>query len=129
MNTAIIKTSELEGKALDWATGIAAGFKMSWNKITGQPTAEKNMQLWTHWEPSISWNQCGPLIDEYDIGILGPEPGDDSELIAAGINWYSTDGSYGEGATVKIAACRALVAAKLGNKVEVPVIMIEEVQS
>jgi hypothetical protein len=123
VTTVIIKTSELEGKALDWATGLAAGFKMSWNKITGQPTAEKNMQLWTHWEPSISWNQCGPLIDEYEISIIVC----DDRICRYWARGYSWDpGAFGD--TPKIAACRAIVAAKLGAEVEVPVVIVEGVK-
>lgn len=120
-----VKTADLEGKALDWAVAKAVcpqSFRDSCNS-DGLPYWSEGWL--NNGSPSSDWAQCGPLIDEYGIGILGPEPDDESDAIAAGINWYGDDGSYGEGPTVQIAACRALVAHTFGDEVEVPEVLLK----
>lgn len=93
------------------------------------------------WEPSTDWNHCGPLIEEYDV-----------ELIRFGEQaWYERDPQWNQkpcvgavirrapydtvsgdihieecmtGETRLIAACRAIVRAKLGETVQIPAALV-----
>ena len=101
-----IKTSELSGAALDWAVAVSVGEGMSFArrvKING-------------YSPSTDWSQGGPLIEQNKVQISPCLSGRwmaetmDVIRLCSGI----------VGRTPLIAACRAIVAAKLGDVVEVP---------
>lgn len=96
-----VKTAELTGPALDWAVCLAA------NGFSCQVTSDY----------STDWAQGGPLIEEYAVQL---EP-------CAGYWVAKTDCRLGsnhyakrDGESPLIAACRAIVAAKLGAVVSVP---------
>lgn len=97
-----IKTSELTGAALDWAVGMAEGLDY--------PADSEEFGCY---EPSSDWSQGGPLIDKHDVQILKFH----GETMA-GIGEGLVD--YYPGSTRLIAACRAIVASKLGDEVDVP---------
>ena len=90
-----IKTSELEGAALDWAVA----------KVVGVDVSSTSIPIFC---PSTNWSQGGPLIERYYIDI---ESGPWSA-------YYGGQTMHGD--SPLIAACRAIVAAKLGDVVEVP---------
>jgi hypothetical protein len=95
-----IKTSELQGAALDWAVAKAVG--------EYKPTAVPNY--------STDWAQGGPIIEREGIGIWSSESGEhDGEWCARTISTYIT---YSP--TPLTAAMRCYVASKLGDEVEVP---------
>jgi len=117
-----VKTSELQGAALDWAVAKCEG-----NLDRGEVIAIGN-QTWC-WEdgerrryiPSTDWSQGGPIIEREKINLQCPR----------GINWQAdlwveerlpTYGHhrYGSGATPLIAAMRCYVASKLGDEIDVP---------
>ena len=120
-----IKTSELEGLALDWAVAKAVGHEdvrvnVDWDivylvqKYENAPDAA----LIQDWEPSTTWGQCGPLIEHHRVMI---EPLTRIDHPEGG--WHAGfKDRIGvlHGPTPLIAACRAIVAAKLGDEVEVP---------
>lgn len=119
---AIVKVSELQGAALDWAAGyalngekiffVAFGAEMLGRRITD---AAKQGRL----SPSTKWEQCGPLIDQLRVDISSP-PSDSSD---AGWDARVDDGSalnWSSGDTALIAICRAIVSSKLGDEIEVP---------
>jgi hypothetical protein len=100
-----IKTSELQGAALDWAVAKAMG--------EYKPTAVPNY--------STDWAQGGPIIERENIEIKkgnplyfpqGNEKGDYYEDL-----WIA---GKMHGPTPLIAAMRCYVASKLGDEVEVP---------
>ena len=122
MNTAKIKTSELSGKALDWALAKAI-FPESF-------AGRCNKQGLPYWaagwlrsgSPSTDWAQLGPLIDQYKISMM-PRP----VLDLSNAYWWAQVGperpensTLNHGETALIAACRAIVAAELGDEVEIP---------
>jgi len=125
-----VKTAELEGAALDWAVALA----VDWAAARIQPIITPSK---THYEihapsglqlnPSVSWARGGPLIDEYKPWLSPPVGNDqDDEPYGWDAEIYGVDGSdqlsHIIGApTALIAACRAIVAAKLGETVRVPV--------
>jgi len=127
MNMTKIKTAELQGAQLDWAVAKALGWAVHHRNAACYCMAkeadgimQKAMAFVDEFRPSTDWAQGGPLIHEYRIGF-GVK--DDCYLALAGIK-----GVYGTGIgeTHLIAAMRALVAAKLGDEVEVPNMQQEE---
>lgn len=109
-----VKTAELIGYALDWAVGVACK--------DSEPRLYPDIRgFWLlgpfgkPWNPSEDWSQGGPLIEKLGITLLPPRyPGD---------KWgatYDTQSCMFDGGTALIAACRAIVAAKLGDTVQVP---------
>lgn len=114
-----IKTSELSGVALDWAVGVACGEDVQVGPGVKQLSVKCQIPgLLTCWAPSTNWSQGGPLIERFRVDVMTERAG----MVAA----YSCDEEYkpitGDryGETVLIAACRAIVAAKLGDEVDVP---------
>lgn len=110
-----VKVSELEGAALDYAVAKAEGDE-HW-------TSDRNPDWFAwrmrNWKPSTDWSQGGPLIDEYRPDIQGVRSGG----FVAYLNNYMDDLDplvTGQGDTYLIAACRAIVAAKLGDTVKIP---------
>jgi Protein of unknown function (DUF2591) len=134
-----VKTAELTGQALDWAVAQVVqpkGFVLRdasgeidppWVLgIASNPLDLEGSWLKSEWSPSTDWSQGGPLMDKYEISVImeegigpssfwaGTKPLPDSMF---GFN-YKGASKYGE--TILIAVCRVVVAAKLGEEVEVP---------
>jgi hypothetical protein len=125
MNMVKVKTAELEGAALDWAVGAS----LNGSKLVGElPGLEWGSSILGNikrgaWSPSTEWSQGGPLIAEYRVSLED-----------IGIGWIATprcctsaSGSMTpqENDSLLVAACRAIVAAKLGDVVEVPGELVE----
>ena len=109
-----MKTSELEGAALDWAVAKCEGEEV--RLIKGQLET-----LWTDngYKPSTDWSQGGPIIEREGINL---------DNYAKNPKWSAwtpaPDRESGEaqayGPTPLIAAMRCYVASKLGDEVEIP---------
>lgn len=83
------------------------------------------------YSPSTDWSHGGPLIDEFSVSLISSKT-----QFYEGIAFTATIGPFGQyiddslpgmiesdysvGKTPLIAACRAIVAAKFGDTVEVP---------
>lgn len=140
-----IKTSELTGAALDWATAKAVQLPIyqcgeGWpgNRfvneeslrrpivtvgLTGRmllegPKASENKE----WSPSTDWAQGGPLIQMYEI---------DLKVVAEGV-WQASN-FFNDlaihrflGDSPLVAAMRCYVAHKLGEEVEIPKELYED---
>ena len=144
-----IKTSELEGAALDWA--VAQSSK-AWEfghslhpAMTLDPTFKSVcIRPYPRGEfgalvdtcvllprnsmrqdplpfcPSSDWSHCGPIIEKMDVQVrINDWPNE--------VKWLGIARSADrmvmvcqKGTTPLIAACRAIVAAKLGDDVDVP---------
>jgi hypothetical protein len=96
-----MKTSELEGTALDWAVAKAIG--------EYKPVAVPNY--------STSWAQGGPIIELERICLR--DTGEDGDLMWEADDQRDAVGKY-RGPTPLIAAMRCYVASVLGDEVEVP---------
>lgn len=115
-----VKTAELTGLALDWsvakATGINAeiSYKHDPENHNEEPCEIFDNDTVDAFSPSTDWSQGGPLIDEHDVWLSDY----DGACVA------SCEPHFGrfiqEGNTNLIAICRAVVATKLGEEVEVP---------
>lgn len=106
-----IKTSELIGRALDWAVALCA---------KKRPISHyASSRLW--WSPSTCWAHGGPLIERE--GLYLKARNDAKEWKAGALSMNRQDNKPGplySGPTPLIAAMRCYVASKLGDEVDVP---------
>ena len=109
-----MKTSELQGAALDWAVAKCEGFC-------------KGDFAWYYdrrhtFKYSTDWAQGGPIIEREKIGVWWATHYVDDDGQEYGNHWYAetSEGLVGYGPTPLIAAMRCYVASKLGNEVEIP---------
>lgn len=110
-----VKTAELSGAALDWAVAKAEGVSVFLSTSnTGTLTCWLSEKPKQQYSPSTRWRQAGPLIENNRIGF-GLYP--NAYFACTGLN---DCGGEASGPTHLIAACRAIVAAKLGDTVAVP---------
>ncbi|HEN8714028.1 TPA: DUF2591 domain-containing protein [Pseudomonas putida] len=119
-----VKTAALVGEALGWAVGKAEGLNLElvppqygnpWRVFARyQGQAIEHTKRYNPWE---DWALGGPLIEEHMVSLHCPQSTDD---VWAG--WVITDqGEYCQaGNNALIAASRAIVAAKLGDNIQVP---------
>ena len=96
-----IKTSEVEGQALDWAVA-----KCEWNREEGDWRGTYRADY------STDWAQGGPIIEREGMGI-----GMVNEHWQAHLSEFHL---FIEGPTPLIAAMRCYVASKLGDEVKIP---------
>lgn len=133
-----VKTAELIGPALDWAVAQAAGWAVEIkphgeysNASTGHKLKGRSYRLWMvsdveteECAPSTDWSQGGPLIARYNIDLN--HMGAKGDSIEACLNDFDLmRGWVIEGETHLVAACRAIVAAKLGDVVSVPAELVK----
>jgi hypothetical protein len=104
----IIKTSELNGAALDWAVTKAEGF--------GHNLHRGNE--WGIWGWATDWGQGGPIIEREGISLIRQTPDRWVSEYSNGCGRF--DHARSHGPTPLIAAMRCYVASKLGETVEVP---------
>lgn len=133
MEMAVVKTSEMSWEQLDWAVAKILdghldvyGWKICSSIFNRHPCVSRAIKAddgVTGYEercfnPALSWVDGGPIIARHLISVYYiPEDGP-----AAEGKWVASICTGDEfcGTTPLIAAMRALVAAKLGNEVEVP---------
>lgn len=133
-----VKTSELTGRALDWAVAIACGWESD-RPEDGQlkRQSDLNPSGYTYivagndqsveeryrYSPSTDWSQCGELIKRFKVSLNYNEHMPRSAFCITA--WLmSEDPQKGadkyHGLTPQVAICRAVVAAKLGELVDIP---------
>ena len=118
-----ILTKDLIGPELDWAVAKCEGelyprgcVRLHYGRLfTIDPGDSETSDAWRKYDPSTDWAQGGQLRDKYDVGI---EHGVPDGIPYAYLPGRYLDGSRGE--TALIALCRAIVAAKLGEVVQIP---------
>ncbi len=136
--TVEVKTCELEGAVLDWAVAMAEGEEVIVHGIGqyrydvrggihcckygctfGPRSITEEVE---RYEPSDSWAQGGPLIEKHKLDIGAP-----MENVTgpwnANTEWGHPMGTPGP--TPLVAACRAIVRAKLGETINVPAELIK----
>ena len=127
-----VKTSELIGVALDWAVGRVEALPIEFcdsdfdeernycflNRSVFDSRGVRTFCSGSIWFPSTNWSQGGPLIERY-CGLTNDHVDDPTEPFYAETRCSNMEG-YANGATLLIAVCRAIVAAKLGDEVDVP---------
>lgn len=122
----LVKTSDLIGPALDWAVAQIDGVKtlmMAPRKsepkkpfaLFGSLALSVGGDDESSYAPSTCWHCGGPLIEKHTIGVDLEREG---LWVATPPNWTAETIQYAP--TPLIAACRAIVAANLGDQVDVP---------
>jgi len=111
-----MKTSELQGAALDWAVAKCEGKGIEFDdpkdpRLTLDGIAYQPLHSYT---PSTDWAQGGPIIEREKIN-LGSVLCDGREFWTA--TMYLAES---EGPTPLVAAMRCYVASKLGDEIEIP---------
>lgn len=112
----MIKTAQLKGVALDWATAKADGLSpdiLPTEYGTGPRIFVAKGRYQRYW-PTLDWLQAGELLEKHRLMICPQTTG----------NWLWN----GDGATApliiatcpRVAICRAVVAAVLGDEVDIP---------
>lgn len=105
-----MKTSELQGAALDWAVAKFEGVT-DWDSV--DLVFRDDDFCW--YEPSSNWAQGGPIIEREGINII-----QSGSWLAEMDADHSGAVISAEGTTPLIAAMRCYVASKLGDEVEIP---------
>ena len=120
-----VKTADLIGPALDWAVAIVEGLteENAWTTIEIFKAARAGGLYWY----STDWSQGGPLVERECIGIEKHRL--DGPWQWAACDWHSVvvqgytcleRSKYIYGPTPLIAAMRCVVAANLGDEVDIP---------
>ena len=121
-----VNVNELTGMALDWAVGMAVGKPLVIRSPIGQPDGPRVVweQVGNHggvvwFAPSSNWAHGGPLIDRFKPDL---QTGNDNKLVALLHN--DIEDRFPllvcRGETYLIAACRVIVADRIGTVVNVP---------
>ena len=114
-----LKTSELQGAALDWAVANCEG-ELSQHggqvHLVGSKVRFYEDTLDIPYTPSTNWAQGGPIIEREGISVAR----DDVEPWCGFIEDVETNVLFFSGQTPLVAAMRCYVASKLGDEIEVP---------
>jgi hypothetical protein len=112
-----VKTSIINGFALDWAVATAEGYKaeLDDNEVVSWKIILSNAYRLV-WQPSTNWSQAGAIIERELITL------DYNPLKFEGRPWIATlpSGVEEQGATPLIAAMRAYVSSTFGDDVDIP---------
>jgi hypothetical protein len=121
MNLVTRPTAELQGPALRYAMAEAEGLleELRWGVSEIEALG---LCMWTDnhgcWAPDEDWEITGPLIEKYKVDLSYIDT--DWHGKPLGI-WQATCRGVDDVAkTPLIAACRAIVAAQLGDTVQIP---------
>lgn len=122
-----VKTSELQGAALDWAVAIAEGFKpkqLRYEKWSGSLFTytfddDGNVDGYITGPDRLysrKWEAGGPIIEREEICIS-------KAVVWCAVKYYIEDvrePTCGYGPTLLIAAMRCYCCAKLGDEIDIP---------
>jgi len=124
MKTRNVKTADLTRAPLDWAVTVAMGMKYqivgnsfdtSW--LEDRPDGSRS-RVFGRYRPSTDWGQGGPLIESNGIWLSDDNETEEPWIASSG------GGNMHYGISPLIAACRAIAAAKLGDTVDVPEVLL-----
>lgn len=117
-----VKTSELVGQVLDWAVAQVEGVPCYTCPNSPQKTQfvdDEDCPFGRYiYSPRQNWDQGGPLIEKYDVRM---DKTTDGKWNASTDGYIMGVNSSENSRSALIAICRAIVAAKLGDVVQVPV--------
>lgn len=129
-----VKTAGLSGVQLDYAVAVALGVKDSikLRPFTNCP-AYPQKYVWLDkgsscFSPSSNWMACGPLIEQFKLSLylhseyeINGEGVYDVYEAGCSADWFVDASTPDQVSTdPKVAICRAVVASKLGDEVDIP---------
>ena len=148
MKTITVNTADLTGAALDWAVAVAVEVWKDAHEWFPTMTLDPSFsgvqpmvysdgqaacqlipnnpfrQDYQIYSPSTDWSQGGPLIEQYGVDLYHSS-GDYWSATTGDMVWEVECGdNQSIGPTPLIAACRAIVEAKLGDTVDVPEVLV-----
>lgn len=112
-----VKTSELQGAALDWAVATAEGLDISVMGACVFLWVGKDSNI--DYEPSTYWAHGGPIIEREWLDVT-PWPNESDEDLRWQCKQHDSIECVAFGPTPLIVAMRCYVASKLGDEVELP---------
>lgn len=133
-----IETSELAGDALDWAVRRALRPDLEWKRPSDGLFVRWPGKLlgvipkdWQRFTPSTAWVQGGPIIEREGISLYKvPQPdlyNEWKDQPPWPTQWEARCGMHKAiGPTPLIAAMRAYVESKVGERVEIPDELLRE---
>lgn len=129
-NLVEVKTAELIGPALNWAVAKATYADevkvVEWGDgktVSCIYQLPGDGRCWAnHYSPSTEWDQGGPLLESEQVELKWNGVDGKAFFWKA---WHQDFAAPSLGDTPLIAACRAIVAAKLGDVVLVPAELVE----
>lgn len=120
-----MKTSELQGAALDWAVAKCEGVSVEY--VDDGITKCLLMRAGARFNPSTNWAQGGPIIEREGLSMrYSPKDARGKWYAVQGPNRFLSPDFEGSGPAPLIAAMRCYVASKLGDEIEVPNELIGE---
>jgi hypothetical protein len=117
-----IKTSELQGSALDWAVAKCEGIELSngcYNRLLVDGRMSAGQKMLTPYNPSTDWAQGGLIIEREWLDVT-PWPNESDEDLRWQCKQHDSIDCVAFGPTPLIAAMRCYVSSVLGDEVEVP---------
>lgn len=118
---AIVKVSELSGKALDYAVALCDGFKSG--QVEGKFWLWKDdgeFNILDFYNPQQDWAIAGPIIEREWLDPT-PWPNESREDMRWHCHQYDSGGDCGQyGPTLLIAAMLCYVASKIGEEIDIP---------
>lgn len=111
-----VKTSELQGAALDWAVAKCECITPVGSFLDGVVPSPAIMH---QYHPSTDWAQGGPIIAREWLDIT-PWPNESDESLRWQCNQHDSIDCIAFGPTPLIAAMRCYVTSKLGDEIDVP---------
>lgn len=116
-----VKTADLVGESLNWSVAIVLGLNPSvvpaQYGVPARVFIQQEGMFPVRYKPSVDWQVGGPLIEKYNISLHCPQSAGD--VWAAWITGGGTDIAQAGDAALQ-AACRTIVATKIGLLVQVP---------
>lgn len=113
-----VRTADLAGEALGWAVGKAEGLDVyleppGYNGVPWRVFARYQGEAIVHtkhYNPWEDWALAGPLLEKHQIWMH-----------VSGVNWNALLATWVDGGDrPTVAICRAIVAAKMGEFVQMP---------
>lgn len=111
-----MKTSELIGPALDWATCVALGYSIELDGCGFWIEANGFIGYLDRFSPQTKWARGGPIIEREKI-LTAPDL-HNTWRASQPFAYEHTKTFYGP--TLLIAAMRCFVASRLGDEVDIP---------
>lgn len=112
-----VKTAELSGVQLDYAVAKAKGLRLS--ILAGEAVnVTENGDVFHHVRFTQFWSLCGTLVEDNKLHISHNPSGRRPDE-----PWFCCDSSetfWSTGESAMLAICRAVVASKLGDTVDIP---------